>query len=182
MQYSQCLSNKVAGIQIFSYEYCKVIKSSFFIEQLRWLLFSDVLFYIIISKRRCWIYCSFILHNCFILKPKITLICFHSLYHSLLFVEPLVVIRCQSWSLVVNCCLSLSSLSLIVPLVDVTRCHSLSLVAIRFQWLRHSLSLVVTRGTTRLPFYKRSLNNIPLSRTKTLVNNLLWGSFNKRAT
>ena len=40
---------------------------------------ADVLFYIIFSKRRCWIYCSFTMHNCFILKPKITLICFHSL-------------------------------------------------------------------------------------------------------
>ena len=97
----------------FSYEYCKVIKSSFFIEQLRWLLFSDVLFYIIISKRRCWIYCSFILHNCFILKPKITLICFHSLYHRC---HPLLlaVIHCHSLSFVVTC---YHSLLLDVPLV-----------------------------------------------------------------
>ena len=160
----------------------KLLRAAFFYRTPLVAASVNVLFCIIVPKRLCWIYCSFTLHNCFILKPKITLICFHSLYHSLLFIEPLVVIRCQSWSLVVNCCLSLSSLSLIVPLIDVTRCHSLSLVAIRFQWLHHSLSLVVTRGTTRLPFYKRSLNTIPLSRTKTLVNNLLWGSFNKRAT
>ena len=172
----------IKAFRWFPVNISKLLRAAFFYRTPLVAASANVLFCIIFSKRLCWIYCSFTLHNCFILKPKITLICFHSLYHSLLFVEPLVVIRCQSWSLVVNCCLSLSSLSLIVPLVDVTRCHSLSLVAIRFQWLRHSLSLVVTRGTTRLPFYKRSLNNIPLSRTKTLVNNLLWGSFNKRAT
>ena len=77
----------------------------------------------------------------------LTLIQFHSFYHSLLFA----VFRC-------NFCYSLSfvvtryhSLSLAVPLAVIlvpldTRCHSLSLV----------VPLVVTRCITRLSFYKRS--------------------------
>ena len=109
---------------------------------------ANVLFYIIFSKKRCWIYCSFALHSCFILKPKITLICFHSLYHSL----PFAVTRCHSLSLVVICC---HSLSLVVPLVTrcTTRCRSLSFVVplavIRCHSLYHSLSLVVTQCTIR---------------------------------
>ena len=91
----------------------------------------DFLFYITISKRCCRIYCSYTLHNCFILKPKITFIRFHLLIFfvpSLLFVA--IVSRCHSLY---------HSLSLVVLLV-VTRCHS----------LYHSLPFVVTRCTTRL--------------------------------
>ena len=84
----------------------------------------DFLFYITISKRCCRIYCSYTLHNCFILKPKITFIRFHLL----IFFVLLVVIRCHC-----------QSLPLVVLLV-VTRCHS----------LYHSLPFVVTRCTTRL--------------------------------
>ena len=87
------------------------------------------------------------MHNCFILKPKITLICFHSLHHSLSFVVPLVVTHCTT------CCHSFyHSLSLVVPLVVTrctTRCHSLSFVVTRCTTrchsLYHSLSFVVTR-------------------------------------
>ena len=60
---------------------------------------------------------SYTLHNCFILRPKITLIRFH--LHS--FYVPFVVIccvtRCHSLSLVVIHCYALSFV--------VTRCHSL---------------------------------------------------------
>ena len=77
---------------------------------------------------------------------KISLICFHSLYHSLSFVFS----RCHSLLVFVIGCHSLyHSLSPVV-LIVVTRCH----------WLYHSMSfvvpLVVTRCTTRLSFYKRS--------------------------
>ena len=89
---------------------------------------ANVLFDIIFSKRRCWIYCNFTFHNCFILKPKITLICFHSLhtrchslYHSLSLVVPLVVTRCTT-----RC----HFLSFVVPLT-VIRCHSLPFVVTR---------------------------------------------------
>ena len=70
-----------------------------------------------------------------VLKPKINLIRFHSL----LFVVPLVVIRCNthchSLSLVITCCHSLS----LVVLLAVTRCTT------RCHLLYHSLSFVVTR-------------------------------------
>ena len=92
----------------------------------------------------------------FVLKPKINLICFHSLYHSLSFVLPLVVIRYHSLSFIANLFHSLSlivthcttrcnslyySLSLVV-ICCTTRCQ-LSLVVIRCHSLYHSLSLVV---------------------------------------
>ena len=87
----------------------------------------DFLFYITISKRCCRIYCSYTLHNCFILKPKVTFIRFHLL----IFFVPLVVIRChcQSLSLVVplivtRCTTGCHSLSFAVPLVAI-RCHSM---------------------------------------------------------
>ena len=111
---------------MISCEYFKTVKSSFFYRTP--LVAANVLFCIIFSKRRCWIYCSFTLHNCFILKSKITLIAFVccttrccSLNHSLSFV----VSRCHSLSFIV------------------TRCHSLSLVAIRCNTRSHSLSWVV---------------------------------------
>ena len=94
---------------------------------------ADVLFHIIFSKGRCGIYCSYALHNCFVLKPKITLIRFirfHSLYHSLSFVG----IRCHSLSLVV----------LLVVLLVVTRCHSLYHSLSFAVACGHSLSFIVT--------------------------------------
>ena len=102
----ESLFNQIAGLQVFSCEYCKIAKSSFFIKHLQLLLLH--LFCLTFSKRCCWIYCSFTLHNCFILKPKITIIRFHSLHHLLSFVVPLIVIRCTT-----RC----HSLSLDVPLV-----------------------------------------------------------------
>ena len=130
---------------------------------------ANVLFYIIFSKRCCWIHRSFTLHKLFILKPKITLICFHSLYHSLSLVVPLVVICSHSLSLVIIHCHSFSfvvtrcttrchSLPFAVPLVVirchsfslvVTRYHSLSVILIRCHSLCYSLSLVAIRCTTR---------------------------------
>ena len=108
---------------------------------------ADVLFYNIFSKRHCWIYCSFTLHNCFILKPKFTLICFHSLYHSLPFVVPLVVTRCHSLSLVITHCHSLYhslyySSSLFV-IRCITCCYSLLFSATRHTTRCHPLSLDV---------------------------------------
>ena len=66
--------------------------------------------------------------------------------HSLSLVAPLVVTRCHSLSLVVIRCHSLYRLLY----------HSLSLVVICCHSLYHSLSLVFTRCTTRLSFYKSS--------------------------
>ena len=103
---------------------------------------------------------SYTLHNCFILKPKITLIRFHLLSFYVPFVVICCVTRCHSLLRVVICCHSLSfavllSLSLVVLLV-VTLFHllyrSLSFVVTRC----HSSSRVVTRCTTCLSFYKRS--------------------------
>ena len=92
-------------------------------------------------------YCSYTLHNCLVLKPKITLICFNSLCHSLSFVVPLAVILCHSLLLVIIHCHSLSFV--------VTRCHLLSLVATRCSLVVtpcvtrcHLLSLVVIHCTT----------------------------------
>ena len=120
---------------MISCEYFKIVKSSFFYRTPLVAASVNVLFCIIFSKRRCWIYCSFTLHNCFILKSKTTLIAFVLLYHSLLFVEPLVVIRCHSLSFIVTRC---NSLSLVV-----TRCNSFSLAVMSCTTRYHSLSLFV---------------------------------------
>ena len=101
-QLLELVFNKVADLQVFSCEYCKIAKSSFFMQHLRWLLLEKFCLTLYFQKdvAEYIIYCTFTLHNCFILKPKITLICFHSLHHSLSFVVPLVappvVIRCTS--------------------------------------------------------------------------------------
>ena len=128
----------IKAFRWFPVNISKLLRAAFFYRTPLVAASVNVLFCIIVPKRLCWIYCSFTLHNCFILKPKITLICFHSLYHSLSFVEPLVVIRCQSWSLVVIQCDALS-----IAVFRCPRCHSLyhslmSLVAIHC----HSLSFV----------------------------------------
>ena len=82
----------------------------------------------------------------------------HSLYHSLSFFVTRCITCCHSLSLVFtrNC---------LLPLVAI-RCESLSLIAIRCRQMYlivicchssfHSLSLAVTRCTTRLSFHKRS--------------------------
>ena len=112
----ESLFNKVAGLQVFSCEYCKIAKSIFFIEHLRWLLLQmfcltlyfqkDVAEYIVVLH--CIIVSFWNLKSVSFAFIRCTTRC-HSLYHSLSFIEPLVVNRCQS-------------LSLVVPLV-ITSCH-----------------------------------------------------------
>ena len=91
--------------------------------------------------------------------------------HSYSFVLSLAVIRCYSLSFFITRCHLLSfvvtccntschslyhSYSFAVPL-DVIHCHSLSFVVPLVVIRCHSLSFDVTRFTTRLSFYKRSL-------------------------
>ena len=146
---------------------------------------ANVLFYIIFSKRCCWIYCSFALHSCFILKFKITFICFHLLYHSLLFIA----VRCHSLSLVVTRCTTLChslyySLSLVV-ICCTTCCHTLSLVFIHCHSLYHSLSLAVTRYTIRchslsldVPVSCLFINDLPLFSVFNFTNStFIWKTF-----
>ena len=91
--------------------------------------------------------------------------------HSYSFVLSLAVIRCHSLSFFITRCHLLSfvvtccntschslyhSYSFAVPL-DVIHCHSLSFVVPLVVIRCHSLSFDVTRCTTRLSFYKRSL-------------------------
>ena len=150
----ESLFNKVAGLQVFSCEYCKIGKSSLS-ENTFSGCFCNVLFYNIFSKRHCWIYCSL---HCIIVSfwnlnslsfafIRCTTHC-HSLYRSL----SLVAIHCHSLSLVVP----------LVVLLVVTLCHSLYhlllFVAMRCHSSYDSLSPVITRctTTTRLSFYKRS--------------------------
>ena len=118
----------------------------------------DVPLYIIFSKRRYWIYCSYILHNYFILNPKITLIYFHSLS----FVVPLVLIRCitcwHSLSLYVTRCRLLSVLSFVV-----TRFHSLPfvlpIVVIRCHSMYHSPVFLCTIKITCFISRKETLKS-----------------------
>ena len=113
----------------------KFLRAAFFIELLRCsgAASVDVLFYIIFSKRRCWI----LIHSIIVSlpKPKITpiLLSFYltlvvirctTCSHSLL----LVAVHCHSLSFVVTRC---RSLSFVVPLVVnlcITLCHSMSFV------------------------------------------------------
>ena len=123
----------------------KFSRAAFFIKHLRWLPLQMLCFTLYFQKDVV-VYCSYTLHNCFILKPKINLIRFHLLSFVVPYVVTRCTTRCYSLSLVVSHCHSLS--------LVVIRCHSLhhSLSFIRC----HSLSLAVTRCTTRLSFYKRS--------------------------
>ena len=82
--------------------------------------------------------------------------------HSLSFV----ITRCHPWPHVVFRCHSIYDLLSFVVTRCNTRCHSLchscrslSLIVIRCTTRCHSLSLVVNRCTTHLPFYKRSLSS-----------------------
>ena len=92
------------------------------------------------------------------------------------------VTRCHSLSLVLICC---HSLSFVIPLV-VTRCHSLSSVVTcyttrchsLYHSLYYSLSLVVTRCTTRLPFYKRSFKSMEIYRFSETNNKIIYLFFN----
>ena len=102
---------KLLAFRCFPVNVAKLLRPDFFIEHLWWFLLQMFCFTLYFQKKRCWIYCSFTLHNCFIVKPKITRICFHSLYHSFSFLVT-----------------GYHSLSLVAPHV-VTRYHSLSLDA-----------------------------------------------------
>ena len=122
---------KLQAFRFFLVNIAELLRTTFFYRTPPVAASADVLFYIIFSKRRCRIYCSFTLHNCFILKRKITLICFHSLYHrchSLYHSLLLDFIHRHSLSFNVTCCCSLS----LVELLIVTRCHSLSLAVLLF--------------------------------------------------
>ena len=131
--------NKVAGLQVFFCEYCKIVRSSFFCRTPPVAASSDVLVYIIFLIRRCWIYCSF---NCIIVS-----FWNKNLSHLLSFVVPLFVVRFLSLSFIASL---FHWLSLAVPLV-VTRCtnrchslyHSMSFVVTPCHLLYHSLSLDV---------------------------------------
>ena len=151
---------------MFSCEYCKIVKRSFFYRTHPVAASADVLFYIIFSKgvAEYTVVLHYIIVSFWNLKSllfafiRCTTRC-HSCYHSLSFV----VIRCHSLSLVVplvvtRCTTRCHSLSFVVPLV-VIGCRSLSF---RCHLFYHSLSLFVTRCTTRLAFYKR-LNSITWS-------------------
>ena len=59
----ESLFNKVVGLQMFSCEYCKFFKSSFFYRTPQVPASADVLFYIKFSKISCWIYCSLLFHS-----------------------------------------------------------------------------------------------------------------------
>ena len=117
--------NKVAVLQLFSWEYCKIFRSAFY----RTPPVAASVHYIF-KKTLLHILSLYIAH--FALKPKITLIRFHSWCRSLPFVLPLSVIRCHSLSLVVLLVV------LLVVIRRITCCHSFSLVVIRC----YSLSLV----------------------------------------
>ena len=131
----ESLFNKVAGLQVFSCEYCKIVKSSFFIEHLRWLLLQ--------------MFCLTLYFQKDVAEYIVVLHCIIVSFWNLKSLS-FAFIRCTtrrhlwyySLSLVVICC--------------TTRSHSLSLVVILCHSLYHSLSLVVTWCTTRLSFYKRS--------------------------
>ena len=153
---------KLQGFRCFIVNITKSLRAAFFCRIPPVAATADVLFYIIFSKRRCWMYCSHTLQNYFILKPKINLIRFHSMCHSLSFALLLVAIRWHPLSLVVIHCHSLSfvvtrcTTCCHVVIRCTTLCHSLPLVVIRCHSLYDSLSLVVTRCTTGLFFFKQS--------------------------
>ena len=117
----ESLFNKVAGLQVFSCEYCKIVKSSFFIEHLRWLLLQMFCLTLYFQKDVAE-YNVVVLHSIIVSFWNLKSLSFafircttrcHSLYHSLYYSLSLVTIRC-----ITRC----HSLSLDVPLV-VTRCH-----------------------------------------------------------
>ena len=125
----ESLFNKVAGLQVFSCEYCKIAKSSFFIEHLRWLLLQMFCLTLYFQKDVAE-YNVVVLHSIIVSFWNLKSLSFafircttrcHSLYHSLSLVVPLVVTHCTT-----RC----HSLSFVVPLT-VIRCHSLPFVVTR---------------------------------------------------
>ena len=93
----ESLFNKAEGLQVFSCEYFKIAKSSFFIEHLRWLLLEMFRLTLYFQKD----------------------VAEFSLHHSLSFVVPFVVACCTT------CCHSLYHSFSLVALLVVTRFHSL---------------------------------------------------------
>ena len=120
---------KLQTFRIFPVNITKFLTVAFFIELQRVAASADVLLTLKTLLN------SYTLHNCSILKPKITLICFHLLS----FYVPLVCTRCHSLSLAFICC---HSLPFVVSLAFI-HCHL--------------LPFAVTRCITRLSFYKRSI-------------------------
>ena len=162
----ESLFNKVAGLHVFCCEYCKIFKSSSFYRTPPVVASADVLFYIIFSKRRSG---YIVVIHCIIAlfqnqkSLSFASIHFHSLCSSFSFAVPLIVTRCHSLSVIV------------------TRFHSLSFIV-----TRHSLSLLVTRCTTRchslyylLSFFaircttRSHFLSIVFSRCHSLYNSLL---------
>ena len=155
---------------MFSYEHCKIFKSTYFKKHLRTNASDSSIYFIkswikllrnqisLLFHFETWnqsalltlicfhsFYCSLsyaVIHCYFLL---LVVICSNSMYHSLLFIFICCTTCCHSVLLVCH------SLSLVV-IRCTTRFHSLSLVVIRC----HSLSLIITQCTTRLSFYKRS--------------------------
>ena len=145
---------KLETFNCFPENKVKFFVSSFFYETPPVATSADVFFYIMFWKRRCWIYCIYIFHNSFILKPNITLI----RVHSISFIVPLVGIGRTT------CCFRFHLLLLVA-----IHYHLLSHFATSCYSLYHSLSfvvtcctccywlsLLVTRCTIHLTFYKRS--------------------------
>ena len=157
---------KLQGFRCFPVNIAKIFKSSFFIEHLRCLLLQMFCFTLYFQKdvAEYIVVLHCIVVSFWNLKSLLfALICCITRCYSL----PFVVIRCHLLLLVVplvvtRCTTRCHSLSFVVPLV-VTRCHSfsftLTLCTTRCHLLSldyHSLSLLVTRCTSQLSFYKRS--------------------------
>ena len=117
---------KLQTFRTFPVNITKFLTVAFFIELQRVAASADVLLTLKTLLN------SYTLHNCSILKPKITLICFHLLS----FYVPLVVIHCHSFAHVVIHCHWLSFV--------VTHCHSLYHSLLFIVTCCHSLSLDVS--------------------------------------
>ena len=111
-----CWSPFLIKLQAFRCFPVKIAKSRFFIEHLRWLLLQMLCLTLYFQKGvaeyivvlHCIIVSFWNLKSLSFAFIRCTTRC-HSLYHSLSFIEPLVINHCHSWSLV-------------VPLV-ITSCH-----------------------------------------------------------
>ena len=124
---------KLETFNCFPENKVKFFVSTYFYETPPVATSADVFFYIMFWKRRCWIYCIYIFHNSFILKPNITLI----RVHSISFIVPLVGIGRTT------CCFRFHLLLLVA-----IHYHLLSHFATSCYSLYHSLSFVVTCCTT----------------------------------
>ena len=112
----ESLFNKAAGLQVFSCEYCKIAKSIFFIEHLRWLLLQ--MFCLTLYFQKDVAECIVILHSIIVSFWNLKSFSFafircttryHSWYYSLSLVVICCTTRCHSLSFFVTHC--------------TTRCH-----------------------------------------------------------